>query len=322
MIKGLITFVAALLMLASCGAGKAKESGNPEVAANETAASDAPRFDADSAYSYVAKQVAFGPRVPNTEAHRLAGDWMANELKRHGADVIEQRADMKAFDGTLLHARNIFGQFNPEQDERILLLAHYDCRPWADNDPDPANHSKPVDGANDGASGVGVLLEAARQFSIKNPGKGIDILFVDAEDWGAENNDDSWALGARYFASNPIKEGYAPAKVIVLDMVGGTNAEFPREYFSQKSAPELAQALWNAADRAGYAHLFPNTMGGAVTDDHMEFIKKGIPAVDIIEYHPQNGFSPTWHTVSDNMDNISRETLKAVGQTLMEYIYY
>lgn len=322
--KGLLILTSAILTLASCGAGKAKTASENDATEGEAAAaiSDAPRFNADSAYSYVARQVKFGPRVPNTEAHRRAADWMVSELRRHGAEVIEQTADLTAFDGTTLHARNIFGQFNPSMNDRTLLLAHYDCRPWADNDPDPANHKKPVDGANDGASGVGVLLETARQISLKNPGKGIDILLVDAEDWGEENDDDSWALGARYFANNPVKSGYAPSRVIVVDMVGGKGAVFPREYFSQQAAPELAQAVWNAAARAGYGHLFRNEIGGAVTDDHIEFIKKGIPAVDIIEYHPQSGFSPVWHTVSDNMDNISAETLGAVGQTLMEYLYY
>lgn len=279
-------------------------------------------FNADSAYEYIRRQVEFGPRVPNTEAHRLAGDWIVSELKRHGGAVIEQKADLKAFDGTVLKARNIFAQFNPTAKDRILLLAHWDCRPWADNDPDPANHAKPVDGANDGASGVGVLLETARQLSVSDYAKGVDILFVDAEDWGEEGNEDSWALGAAYFVENPPIPGYLPRAAILLDMVGGSNATFCREYFSERSAPVLAQQIWDEAHKAGFGDIFLNRMGSAVLDDHVQFIKAGIPAIDIIEYHPEDetGFNPRWHTVSDNLDGISKQTLNAVGTTLLNWL--
>lgn len=318
--KAFLIILTAAAGLTACGAGRGNtgdKADSMEVSA-DTAVTVS--FDADSAYSYVKKQVEFGPRVPNSDAHRLAGDWMVAELKRHGASVVEQRADIKAFDGTILHARNIFGQYNPEETDRTLLLAHYDCRPWADEDPDPAKHKTPVDGANDGASGVGVLLEIARQISIDNPGKGIDILFVDAEDWGSEGNDDSWALGARHFVKNPVIKGYRPSRVIVADMVGGRGASFPVEYFSQQSAPDLVNEIWSAARSAGYGQLFPMQLGGAVTDDHVEFIKEGIPAVDIIEYHTQQGFNPNWHTSSDNLANIDKNTLGAVGTTIMTYL--
>ena len=187
-----IYIITAATILSACG-NKAASSASAAVSPEESVV-DVP-FDADSAYSYVARQVAFGPRVPNTEAHRLCGDWLTAELKRHGASVTEQKADIKAFDGTILHARNIFGQINPQAKERTLLLAHWDCRPWADADPDPANHKTPVDGANDGASGVGVILEIARQLNLSNSDRGVDFLFVDAEDWGTDGDDESWALG-------------------------------------------------------------------------------------------------------------------------------
>lgn len=312
------------LLLVSCSAKQQKNSdgiGNSDsLPIAEEISAGSPVFSADSAYAYLKKQVDFGPRVPNTEAHRLAGNWMVAELKRHGASVIVQRADLKTFDGTILKARNIFGQFNPETEDRTLLLAHYDCRPWADEDPDPEKRRHPVDGANDGASGVAVLLEIARQISLDNPGKGIDILFVDAEDWGTEGDDDSWAMGARHFVQNPVKEGYRPSRVIVADMVGGAGAKFPIEYFSQQSAPDLVTEIWSAAAESGNGALFPRQPGGAVTDDHVEFIKQGIPAVDIIEYHPRNGFNPHWHTSADNLDNIDKNTLKAVGETILTYI--
>ncbi len=322
--QNVFTSILSLILLVSCSAKKANSTDesagfqdSSEMIAN---AGEAVSFDADSAYVYLKKQVDFGPRVPNTDAHRLAGDWMVSELKRHGAAVMEQRADLKAFDGTMLKTRNIFGQFNPDMEDRTLLLAHYDCRPWADEDPDPEKRKQPVDGANDGASGVAVLLEIARQLSIDNPGKGIDILFVDAEDWGTEGDDDSWAMGTRYFVEHPIKDGYLPSRVIVADMVGGKGAKFPIEYFSQQSAPALVTTIWNAAAEAGHSALFPRQLGGAVTDDHVEFIKQGIPAVDIIEYHPRSGFNPHWHTSTDNIDNIDKNTLKAVGETILTYI--
>ena len=285
---------------------------------------DAPivNFDADSAYSYIAGQVEFGPRVPNTEAHIRCGEWLAAELRRHGALVKVQDADLKAFDGTILKSKNIFGQINPEAKDRILFLAHWDTRPWADKDPDESKRTMPVDGANDGASGVGVLLEIARQLKNFKTDKGIDILFVDAEDWGTDGDEDSWALGAKYFVENPIIPGYSPRHAILLDMVGGKDAVFCREYFSERSAPGISQQLWDIAARNGYGKIFLNKMGSAILDDHVQLIKAGIPAIDIIEYHPEdeNGFNHRWHTVADNMEGISKETLSAVGTTVMNYI--
>ena len=278
-------------------------------------------LNADSAYSYVKRQTDFGPRVPNTAPHDATAAWLSSELKRHGAEVTEQKADLRAFDGTILKSTNIMGSFNPGMDNRLLLLAHYDTRPWADEDPDDSNHKKAIDGANDGASGVGVLLEAARIFGQQNPETGIDILFVDSEDYGTEGDDTSWALGARYFAENPIKPGYRPAEAILLDMVGGKGAVFPAEYFSRQAAPGLDDAFRAAAARAGHGDMFPRNYGGAVTDDHVELIKQGIPAIDIIDYRVNEGFCPTWHTMADNIDNIDKESLRAVGETLLHFIY-
>lgn len=312
----------ASLLLTGCGAGtQSSASANSETMPEESTAATAVAFDADSAYAYVEKQVAFGPRVPNSAAHESTAAWLASELRRHGAQVTEQKADLKAWDGTVLKSTNIMGSFNPEMEERILLLAHYDTRPWADQDPDESNHKLPIDGANDGASGVGVLLEAARQFGAHNPGKGIDILFVDAEDYGTDGDEESWALGARYFAENPIKPGYMPAYAVLLDMVGSRDAIFPAEYFSRQHAAWLDDSFRSAADEAGHGQLFPRVFGGGVTDDHLELIKAGIPAIDIIDYRVNEGFCATWHTLGDNMDNIDRNTLKAVGESLLRFIY-
>lgn len=308
---------------ASCGAKGASSSSDSVAAVTEmqegSGATDI--FSADSAYVYVERQVAFGPRVPNTEAHRRTGDWLYSELQRHGAQMIDQRMTLRAFDGTDLSARNIMGRYNPEATERTLLVAHWDCRPWADEDPDESKRSLPVDGANDGASGVGVLLEVARRLGESAPAKGVDILFVDAEDWGSSGDSDSWALGAKYFVENPPVTGYAPDRVILLDMVGGKDAKFYREYFSETSAPDLNDELWVTGGKLGYGNRFINRIGTAVTDDHVHFIAAGIPSVDIIEYNPgEGGFNSRWHTTSDNMAGISAETLGIVGTTLMTYL--
>lgn len=321
--------VIVLLWLNSCSMSNSKRQDMAFLAESESVAPGdvetyAPlvNFDRDSAFHYVARQVEFGPRVPNTEAHRLAGSWLASELARHGAKVTEQTMKLKAFDGTILDSKNILGQFNPDAKERVLLLAHWDSRPWADQDPDAAKRNTPIDGANDGASGVGILLEIARQLNLNPVDKGIDILFVDAEDWGEDGDDESWAMGTRYFVQNLPVKGYSPDYAILLDMVGGKDARFPREYFSERAASVVNEKIWNIAHRLGYEDIFPNKLGSAIMDDHVELIKAGIPAIDIVEYHTasEGGFNPRWHTTSDNLDGISKKTLGAVGETLMYFL--
>lgn len=307
------------LLISACAQRAA--SASETVAAEKKAAVELPAFSADSAYSFVEKQVAFGPRVPNTAAHEKAGRWLESELRRHGAEVIVQKASLEAFDGTMLRASNILGRFDAGKSRRVLLLAHWDSRPWADNDPDEANHSRPVDGANDGASGVGVLLETARLVGAKSPSVGVDILFVDAEDYGSEGDDLSWALGARHFVSNPPVEDFAPEAVVLLDMVGGENARFAREQFSAYYSPGLLNRFWDAAEKAGEGSRFVNEPGGAITDDHLEFQRAGMQAIDIIEYCPDTGFNPRWHTVADDMSGISAATLGSVGRALVRWLY-
>lgn len=315
----LILFSGTILLM-GCSSNKNYKKQDVEIQETKTETRKS-LFDADSAYTYIEKQVAFGPRVPNSDSHKKTGEWLEAELKRHGAKVVTQEANLTAFDGTVLKAKNIFGQYNPDSQERILLLAHWDCRPWADRDPDPSKRRQPVDGANDGASGVGVLLELARQINTLSPKKGIDILFVDAEDWGTDGDEDSWALGTKYFIENPPVENYSPQGAILLDMVGGEDARFYREYFSERSAPWLSKDIWNTASDLGYGERFVNRLGTAVTDDHVQLIANGVPAIDIIEFNPADGgFNPRWHTTSDNMEGISKQTLKAVGETILSYI--
>ncbi len=318
-IRSLASAAIILTLLLSCGAGK--QTANSEE--NESVSDDVAvsiNFSADSAYSYVARQVEFGPRVPGSQAHRLCGDWLVVKLKEFGADVTEQTATLTTFDGTKIPMRNLFARINPEAEKRILLLAHWDSRPWADNDPDPSKHSTPVDGANDGASGTGVLLELARTLPKDGNTLGVDILLCDAEDWGEDSNDDSWAMGARYFANNLPVKGYIPSAAILLDMVGAPDATFMREYFSQQSNPALADQIWSLAKKLGHEQMFVNRMGSAINDDHVELIKAGIPTIDRIDYREGSGFFSGWHTASDNMDCISKETLGAVGSILETYI--
>lgn len=302
-------------------AGCASKTANRSAAAEAEAEQPAVTFDADSAYAFVARQCAFGERVPNTAAHTACGDWLAAKLRGYGASVTEQRADLRAFDGTVLHARNIMAEFYPEKERRVLLVAHWDCRPWADSDPDEANRRRPVMGANDGASGVGVLLEMARLLHDNEPTVGIDILLVDAEDWGDDGADspDSWALGTQHWVRTPHRADYPkPDYGILLDMVGNPDAQFLREFFSVRFAPDVVNRVWATANRLGYGKYFVNSDGGAVTDDHVPVNSAEIPCIDIIDQRLDSptGFCPQWHTVDDTMTHISRETLKAVGQTL------
>lgn len=300
-------------------------SGATDVEGETTIAPPAPvmTFNTDSAFSYLKRQVDFGPRTPGSEAHAKCREWLAAELRRHGAMVEVKKSPVTTFKGENFTAYNIFASYNPDADNRLLLLAHYDTRPLADADANPANHSLPIDGANDGASGIGVLLELARAFKSADPGRGIDILFVDVEDSGSHEDEDSWALGARKFAQEAAAEGYRPSQAILLDMVGGKDAKFYREYFSEAADSQLLSEVWNTAERSGFGSQFINRQGGAVTDDHVELIKAGIPAIDIIEFNPSSatGFNPAWHTMQDNISNIDPESLKAVGQTLLNFIY-
>lgn len=318
----MILLVSLILMTTfSCGSNNqtATTSGQSETAVN------VPVFDADSAYLYTGKQVDFGPRVPNTKGHVACGEYLAKQLEAFGAKVTNQYADLVAFDGTLLKARNIIGSYKPESKKRIALFAHWDTRPWADNDADKKNHRTPVLGANDGASGVGVLLEMARLIQQQQPELGIDIIFLDAEDYGESSNDDSWGLGAQHWARHPHVEGYNARYGILLDMVGGKNATFFKESYSIKFAPDVTKKVWKKANELGYGRFFINEDGGQITDDHV-FINRiaNIKTIDIVPNHPeceQSSFGPTWHTVNDNMDNIDRSTLKAVGQTVLDVIY-
>lgn len=293
-----------------------------------------PAFVADSAYAFCQQQCDFGPRTMNSEAHDRCGEWIAQKFRDYGMEVTLQQADLRGYDGTTLKSTNIIAKYRPEQTERILLCAHWDSRPWADNDPDEANHHKPVMAANDGASGVAVMLEVARLISSDTLAVGVDFVCFDAEDWGtpqwadSEGNDaDTWALGAQYWAENftlhpsPFTIRYG----ILLDMVGGQGAKFYQEQVSTYYAPDVVRKVWAAAEAVGYGSLFPKDEGHGITDDHVPVNQKAkIPCIDIIPYYPDcdaSGFGPTWHTVNDDMQHIDRNTLQAVGQTMIQVLF-
>ncbi len=293
-----------------------------------------PLFDPDSAYAFIQQQVDFGPRVPGTPAHVACGDWLVAKLQGYGAEVIEQHATVTAYAGQRLPMRNIIASWRPEAKDRILLFAHWDTRPFADRD-DERKH-EPIDGANDGGSGVGVLLEIARHLSFQSDTAmsqlGIDILFTDVEDYGEPSGSmtldassiDTWALGSQYFAKNPHVPGYSARFGILLDMVGAEDAKFYQEALSMQFAPNIVRKVWRTAEQLGYGDRFvQETKYFVGVDDHVPINKQlRIPSIDIIQYDPStNAFGPFWHTHDDNMDVISTETLKAVGQTVMEVVW-
>ena len=288
-----------------------------------------PTFVADSAYAAVERQLAFGPRVPGTEAQQQCAQWMEAELRRYGAEVRVMHTKVTAYDGTQLPCINLVASYNIQSPNRVLLMAHWDSRHVADADPNPNKQHLPVPAANDGASGVGVLLEIARQAGLKTPRLGIDIFLTDAEDYGAPNDwkgtheDKHWGLGTQAWCKQPHVTDYRASYGILLDMVGAGDATFYREYFSDQYASDVVNLVWQTAARLGYKNLFVDQRGPAITDDHV-FVNRmsHIPTIDIIDTRTDNStFYPYWHTTDDTLDKISAETLQKVGNVLMHLIY-
>lgn len=295
----------------------------------EAVAINAPSFNEDSAYYFVKMQTDCGPRVPETKAHAKCADLLVKEFKKYTSHVMIQTGKVRTFDGKDLNLKNIIASFQPEKTNRIFLSSHWDSRPFADQDPDEKNHKTPISGANDGASGVGILVEVARQLALKNPNIGVDIILFDAEDYGApdwakDQSDESWCLGSQFWAKNPHVAGYSARYGILLDMVGAPNARFTLEGTSMFFAPDVMKSVWGIADRSGYSDYFVNEETGSLTDDHLfinQIIK--IPTIDIIHRTSEtsHGFYPYWHTIKDDINCIDKTTLKAVGQTLLGVIY-
>ncbi len=319
-------------VIAGCTGGKAEKTLTQDsvehTLQSESTTIDVPAFNADSAYAYVERQVAMGTRVPGTATHARCAGFIADELVRHGADSVWfQTGTVKAHTGEKLPVKNIMARFNGNASRRVLIAAHYDTRPWADEERNPSAQKTPIAGANDGASGVGVILELARLIGAQSPNIGVDFLLTDVEDYGAHDDENSsessWCLGSQYWAANnPYSNHKLPAYGILLDMVGGKGAQFYREYFSDQVAPVINNKVWGMAEKLGIGR-FVNEMRGAVTDDHIFITSVGIPCIDIIECaNPRTGTFPSyWHTLEDDMRNIDPVTLGEVGCVVTHVIY-
>ncbi|MEK6616192.1 MAG: M28 family peptidase [Bacteroidota bacterium] len=288
---------------------------------NKSSLPPAPKFNEDSAYAFVKAQVDFGPRVPGTTSHAKCAEYLVSKLKSFGWKTQIQNGNITTYDGKKFNLKNIIASYKPEITHRILLLSHWDSRPFADSA--TIDSDKPFDSADDGPSGVGVILEIARQLRIAQPNVGIDILFDDLEDYGKENDHNSWALGTQYWAKNPHTPAYKAQYGILLDMVGAKGATFPREGLSRESAPHIVKKIWNKASRLNYSNYFVFDDIHGITDDHAYIISEAnIPCVDIVNWDFNTGnFAYYHHRHSDNMTIIDKNTLKAVGQTVLEVLW-
>lgn len=325
-----ILFCSVVVVFSSCDSKKKVEDKLP-VKTDEKPEVAIPDFSADSAYLFVEEQVNFGPRVPNKAAHAACAAYLVDKLKAYADTVIEQDFESAAYDGTNLFLKNIIASFNPSKNKRILLAAHWDTRPFADKD--SVNISEPITGANDGGSGVAVLLEIARQLRL-NPGfeVGIDIIFFDGEDYGVPHFEQGYknvpfsgfCLGSQYWAKNKHVPNYSAYYGVLLDMVGAQGAKFYQEGLSMNSAPSIVKKVWDYGQDLGYGDYFIPQKTQEILDDH-KFVNQwaNIPMIDIIEYDPstKNYFGKYWHTHRDNMDLIDKNTLKAVGQTVLKLVY-
>ena len=297
---------------------------------------DVPAFNADSAFAFVKAQTDFGPRVPNSEAHEQCAEWLVAKLSEYADTVMVQEFRTRLYDNKSIGGKNIIASFNPNASKRIVLCAHWDSRPFADHDPDEANWNTPIDGANDGASGVGVLIENARCFHNHplNENLGVDIILFDLEDYGPpqdeaeqyfDNRRNYWALGSQYWAAQPHIRGYRAYYGILLDMVGGHQPNFMKEYYSQGYAAWVSNKVWHTAQDLGYDQYFVNELGEPISDDHLPLNEiSGIPTIDIIDLQPNSSnqsFPEVWHTLEDNIENIDKNTLGMVGNVLNYSVY-
>lgn len=320
-----LTFYIALV---SCG-HKTQQGNRPDTIPMQPC----PKFVAENAMRSIVGQCELGPRVPGTPAWEACGDSIVAWFSALGLSIEEQRTTVTIYDGSTLPCRNITASLNPDNRDRILLCAHWDSRPWADNDPDEANHKTPVLAANDGASGVAVMLELARILSNADSIRtGIDFVCFDTEDCGTpqwyegeqDEEENTWCLGSRIWAQQAEANGYKARFGILFDMVGGRGSTFSQEGFSLRYAKPVTSMLWHIAQQIGYGHFFPLREGNYITDDHVNVNHIAhVPCIDIVPYHTDgpSSFGPTWHTLNDTPDNIDTNVLEAVGQSVLQLIY-
>ncbi|MFN0203374.1 MAG: M28 family peptidase, partial [Bacteroidia bacterium] len=286
-----------------------------------------PEFNADSAYTYIEKQLSFGHRIPNQPAHKKCAAWMVEKFKSLGCEVSIQNATVTAYDGTKLQIQNIIAATNPKATRRMMVAAHWDSRPWADQDPDPAKHKTPILAANDAGSGVAVMMEMARVMQAKNPEIGVDFFLWDAEDYGKGEVENSFCLGSQHWARNKHKKDYKAELGFNLDMVGADGAVFYGDQKSIKGAGYSTKKLWEIGNEIGYGNLFSYVESPALIDDYIYVMEiGGVPTTEVIDRRLNSttgdfDFCPTWHTMKDDLSGISKTTLKAVGQVLLEFVY-
>ncbi len=326
----IILFISLVIavFIASCTNDTKNNNITPPVNTVVVPKTPTPDFNADSAYSFVKAQVDFGPRIPGTKPHERCADYLVAKLKSYGLKVSVQNGTVKTYDGKQFNLKNIIAEYKPDLNNRILLTAHWDTRPWADLD--SVKKDKPFDGADDGASGVAVLMELARKLGISKFEKGIDIILFDIEDYGQQSSsgiesqkEDTWCLGSQYWAKNPHKPGYYADYGILLDMVGGKNPVFPKEGTSLAFAPDIVKKIWDIAGRMGYGNYFTNEETGETIDDHLYINTLAhLKCIDIVHYEVAKHNYPYFHHAhSDNMEVIDKNTLKMVGQLLLEVIF-
>jgi hypothetical protein len=293
----------AVLVLLGCGAG--------------TLASRR-EFDGEVALSYVAAQLDFGPRVPGTDGHRRTGDWILARLRERADSAEVQEFAHVTVDGDTLRLRNFIGRFRPELKDRVLLVAHWDTRPKADQSRNLGDQQRPVPGANDGASGVAVLLGVADALKRQAPALGVDLLFVDGEDYGDFGVNKDVLLGSRHYAST-LTPDTRPLFAVVFDMVGDRDLELSQESNSVARAPEVVERVWSKARDLGYGRVFRPTVGTSATDDHIPLLEAGVRAIDVIDfdYGPGNSY---WHTVEDTLDKVSARSLQIVGDVAVALV--
>ncbi len=317
----LLSIIIIPLIVSSCEKEKENHS-KPPFEINNGA--KIPEFDADYAYEQIEKQISFGPRNPDSQGHNEALNYLNNELRKYTDDVILQSFSHSGYDNKELGLTNIIAKFNPEYKKRIILCAHWDTRPRAEYDQVKSKQNEPILGANDGASGVGILLELARLLKHNKISYGVDLVFLDGEDYGKPNDLDYYSLGAKYFSAN-LRNGYQPQFAILLDMVGDKDAYFPVEGNSHQYAPDIVKMIWTLAEQIG-ADKFVNKDDEAIYDDHIALNEAGIRTADIIDLELIGADTPMerrnyWHTQNDVMKNIGKDTLKQVGEVITKLLW-
>jgi hypothetical protein len=291
-----------ILLLAGCQA----RAGGSKAAPSE--------FNGPTAFTYLEKQMSFGPRIPNTAGHRQTGDWVLAELRARADTVIVQEIRHVTHRGDTLRLRNFFARFQPQATERVLFLAHWDTRPMADRSANLGQQRLPVPGANDGASGVAVLLGVADALKAKAPAGGVDLLFVDGEDFGDFADSNDVLIGSRWFAGHP-PAGYQPLFAVLFDMVGDKDLQIFQEGQSVAFAAEVVQRVWRVAAERGHERQFVPSVRHTLTDDHVSLQKVGIHAIDVVDFD-----YPYWHTTEDTIDKVSAASLQIVGDVAVALV--